>query len=290
MALATLWTKTEILAVDSMQVYRGMDIGTAKPTSAEQAAVAHHLIDLIDPHESMDIVDFAAAHDKARASIGKRGAQPLLVGGTGLYIRAVVDDLTPPPRHPEVVAELETEPDTTSLHARLVDLDPTAASRMEPNNRRRVIRALEVCIGTGQPFSSFGPGLDKYPEIDAIQVGIDLSRDILDERIRRRYDAQMKAGFLDEVVALRSTERPWSRTAAQALGYKELDMHLDGQLGLDAALDLAKQRTRRFARRQQRWFRRDPRITWFEHNGDPLGVVDAVDRHVADQTGHTDDA
>ncbi len=274
----------EVLSVDSMQVYRGMDIGTAKPTAAEQAEVRHHLIDLIEPHELMDIVDFAAAYSRARIDIASRQGRSLLVGGTGLYVRAVIDELAPPPRHPDIVAELETEPDTVALHTRLAALDPLAASRMEPNNRRRVLRALEVCLGTGQPFSSFGPGLEQYPNRHAIQVGIDVDRGRLDRRIHDRYDQQMQRGFLAEVESLLDAAQPMSQSAGQALGYKELAMFLAGEFSLDGALDLARQRTRRFARRQQRWFRRDPRITWFVHNGDPAHIVDAVADHIATMT------
>ena len=280
MALAQCDPTVELLSVDSMQVYRGMDVGTAKPTEAEQAAVRHHLIDLIDPHESMHLVDFTRHHDDAIAEIDRRGGRGVLVGGTGLYLRAVVDRLTPPPKFPEVEAELEDELDTEALHARLVELDPLAASRMEPANRRRVVRALEVTIGSGRPFSSFGPGMEEYPPSAVVHVGVDVARPLLDERIHRRYAAQVDAGFLDEVTALLDADPPWSRTAAQALGYKELALHVTGDLSLADAVALAEQRTRRFARRQQRWFRRDPRITWFEHAGDPLELVERIEAHV----------
>jgi len=158
------------------------------------------------------------------------------------------------------VVELDAVEDTAELHRRLAELDPLAASRMEPSNRRRVLRALEVSIGSGQPFSSFGPGLEEYPDVPYRIVGIEIDRPTLDARIDARYEQQMADGFLGEVEALAG--RDLSRTAAQALGYKELLLYIGGELDLDEALDLAKQRTRRFARRQQRWFRRDPRIEW----------------------------
>lgn len=252
----------EILTVDSMQVYRGMDIGTAKPTAAEQAELSHHLIDLIEPQESFTLVDFQAAFDTALADVRARGAAPVVAGGTGLYLRAAIDRLTPPSRYPEVMAQLETEADTVALHSRLAALDPLAASRMEPTNRRRVLRALEVTLGSGERFSSFGPGLDQYPDIPYRLVGIEIDRPTLDRRIAERYDHQLEVGFLDEVRAL--ADRELSHTASQALGYKELLLYLADECSLDAALDLARQRTRRFARRQQRWFRRDPRIEWLE--------------------------
>ena len=252
----------EIVALDSMQVYRGMDIGTATPTAAEQAEVPHHLIDLVDPGEEFAVAELQARAREVIGEICGRGAVPVLVGGTGLYVRAVVDELRIPGRYPEVRCELEAEPDTAALHRRLVELDPVAAGRMEPTNRRRLIRALEVTLGSGQPFSSYGPGLGHYPPVPFVQVGLRRDRERLDERIAARYRHQMAAGLLDEVRSL--AEAPVSRTASQALGYRELLGHLRGELTLDEALELAVVRTRRFARRQQRWFRRDPRIGWFD--------------------------
>ena len=264
MALAEALPRVEIISADSMQVYRGMDIGTAKPTAQDQAAVLHHLIDIIEPHDDYGVSQFVVDVDRAATEIIGRGHLPVLVGGTGLYVRAVVDDLEIPGQFAEVRAELETENDTKALHLRLAELDPVAATRMEPSNRRRVIRALEVTVGSGRPFSSFGPGLDRYSRSPVHQVCCDRARDSLDERIHRRYDAQMAAGFLHEVEQLAALPEGLSRTARQALGYKELLEHIEGDRTVDDALDLARQRTRRFARRQQRWFRRDPRIEWFD--------------------------
>ncbi len=271
---------TELVSVDSMQVYRGMDIGTAKPTAAEQADVPHHLIDLVDPAERFTVVDYATAFEAAMSDIADRGAVPLLVGGTGLYLRAVIDGLTPPPEFADIAAELEAavcaagEPEgTVALHRRLAELDPLAASRMEPTNLRRIVRALSVCLGSGRPFSSFGPGLQSYPEVPFRIVGIDPGREALDELITDRYRQQMEQGFLEEVRWLAA--QPLSRTAAQALGYKELRAHLAGECTLDEALNVAVARTRRFARRQQRWFARDPRITWISH-GSPAEMADQM--------------
>ena len=269
---------TELVSADSMQVYRGMDIGTAKPTAAEQAEVPHHLIDLVEPSERFTVVDYAAAFETARADIADRGAVPLLVGGTGLYLRAVIDGLTPPPEFPDIAAELEAEAlatteGTVALHRRLAELDPLAASRMEPTNLRRIVRALSVCLGTGRPFSSFGPGLTSYAPVLYRIVGVDIDRDTLDRRIAQRYRQQVETGFVDEVRRL--MDQPLSRTAAQALGYKELRAHLVGEYTLDEALDVAVARTRRFARRQQRWFARDPRITWVPH-GSTAEMADRV--------------
>ena len=273
MGVARLIGGAEIVTLDSMQVYRGMDIGTATPTAAEQTEVPHHLIDLVDPSE-----DFAVAELQARATavideIRARGGVPVLVGGTGLYVRAVIDELQIPGRYPEVRAELEAEPDTAALHRRLVELDPVAAGRMEPSNRRRIVRALEVTTGSGRLFSSYGPGLGHYPSTPFVQVGLRWDRERLDDRITARYRSQMADGFLDEVVAL--SVRPMSRTASQALGYKELLRHVQGETTLDEALDLAVVRTRRFARRQERWFRRDPRIHWLDAPVAPADVLSA---------------
>ena len=268
---------TDIFSVDSMQVYRGMDIGTAKPSKAEQQEVPHHLIDLVHAGDGFGVVDFQQAFVQAIALVASRDRVPLLIGGTGLYLRAVVDGLVPPPRFPAIVEELEMEPDTEALHRRLDGLDRLAASRMEPTNRRRVIRALEVTLGTGSPFSSHGPGLDVYSEVPFRLVGIEIDRDEMDARIDVRYGEQMDSGFLAEVEALLDGPRGWSKTAAQALGYKELALHLKGELTLSDALALAKQRTRRFARRQQRWFRRDPRIEWLPAAGGPAAVADLIE-------------
>ena len=276
MALARTRPDVELISVDSMQVYRGMDIGTAKPSSAERAEVPHHCLDLVDPWEEFTVSQFQQAVRSAISEVERRGRRPVLVGGTGLYLRAVIDDLEVPGRFPDVAAELGEEPDTTVLHARLVQLDPVAAARMEPGNRRRVVRALEVTLGSGRPFSSFGPGLEEYPAIRHTLVGVRLPRPVVDRRIEDRYEAQMGAGFLDEVHRLVEDPRGWSRTASQALGYKELADHLRGDATLDEALDLALRRTRRFARRQDRWFRRDPRIRWLDTNDDSTALLPAL--------------
>ena len=249
----------EVVSVDAMQVYRGMDIGTAKPTAAEQAAVRHHLLDLADPSEPFSVAEWKAAADRALADIADRGGRALLVGGTGLYLRALVDDLEIPGRWPEVRAALEEEPDTVVLHARLAQADPVAAGRMVPANRRRVVRALEVTLGSGRPFSSFGPGLEAYPPVDVPQIGLRPPLDVLDRRIADRVAAMAAAGLVDEVRGVRGRLGP---TAGQALGYREVAAALEAGTSVDDALEETVRRTRTFARRQLRWFRRDPRITW----------------------------
>jgi tRNA dimethylallyltransferase len=252
----------ELVSVDAMQVYRGMDVGTAKPTPEERAAVRHHLLDLAHPADAYSVAEWRAAADRALADIAARGGRALLVGGTGLYLRAVVDDLDLPGRWPDVRAELEAEPDTAALHARLAEADPVAAARMEPTNRRRVVRALEVVLGSGRPFSSFGPGLDAYPPVDVPQVGLRPPLDLLDRRIAERVAAMAAAGLVDEVRRLLDAPGGLGPTAGQALGYREVAAALEGGTSIDAALDETVRRTRRFARRQLRWFRRDPRIAW----------------------------
>jgi tRNA dimethylallyltransferase len=282
LAMARRDPSIELVSVDSMQVYRGMDIGTAKPTRAVRAEVPHHLIDVADPWEEFTVTRFAALADATIADIEARGRRALLVGGTGLYLRAVVDDLDVPGQYPETRTELERDPDTRALHRRLAELDPVAASRMEPSNRRRVLRALEVTLGSGRPFSSFGPGLDVYAPSLFRLVGVELAPAVVDERIAARYRAQLDAGFEAEARRLLEDPRGVSRTARQALGYKELFDHLSGSGSLADALDLAIRRTRRFARRQHRWFRRDPRIRWLraprpEDLADALAVELAVE-------------
>ena len=264
LALARRCPDLEVVTVDSMQVYRGMDIGTAKPTPAEQAEVPHHLLDLVDPDEEYTVARYQRDVRAVLADLEARGRRGLLVGGTALYLRAAVDDLEIPGRFPEARAELEAEPDTAALHARLAELDPVAAGRMEPSNRRRIVRALEVTVGSGRPFSSYGPGLDEHPPTDVALVGLRLPRPVLDERIAERYRAQLAAGFVDEVRTLAARPAGLGRTARQALGYRELLAHLEDGVPLDEAVDEAVTRTRRFARRQERWFRRDPRIRWLD--------------------------
>ena len=266
----------EIVSADAMAVYRGMDVGTAKPTAEEQDRVPHHVIDVVDPSEPYTVSRFVEHVAPALAELEERRVPAILVGGTGLYLRAIVDGLTLPGQFPAVMAELDAEPNTSALFRRLETLDPIAAGKMEPTNRRRILRALEVCVGTGEPFSSFGPGMEIYPEVRFVQVGIEIDRTLMDERIDARYDRQLREGFLDEVRSLRQNTT-FGRTAAQALGYRELMAHLDGEIELDEAVEEAKKRTRKFARRQQRWFRRDPRITWFP--SDQPALVDDVVAH-----------
>jgi tRNA dimethylallyltransferase len=263
----------ELVTVDSMQVYRGMDIGTAKPTIAERAEVPHHLLDLADPTENWSVTRWAGAARAAIAAIESRGHRALLVGGTGLYFQALVDGLEPPGRFPAVRAELEAEPDTAALHRSLAGMDPVAAARMEPSNRRRVIRALEVTLGGGRPFSDYGPGMGSYPASTWRIAGIWLPRSVVAARITRRLDAMLAAGLVEEVSHLASRPGGLSRTARQALGYKEVLGHLEGGLAMPDAIAEADRRTRAFARRQRVWWRRDPRVRWYGAGDNPFAVI-----------------
>lgn len=261
----------EIVTVDSMQVYRGMDLGTAKPSAAEQAEVPHHLLDLADPSDDWTVTRWARAAEEAIAGIERRGHRALLVGGTGLYFQAVVDRFRPPGRYPEVRRELEADPDTVALHRRLTAVDPLGAARMEPSNRRRVIRALEVSLGSGRPFSSYGPGVAAFPETPWRLGGLWLPRTEVARRIDSRVDQMIEAGLLDEVAGLRRAGM--SRTARQALGYRELLRHLEDGLPLADAIEETKRRTRAFSRRQRVWWRRDLRIRWYGTATNPLAVT-----------------
>lgn len=255
--------------MDSMQVYRGMDIGTAKPTPAEQAAVRHHLIDLVDPVESFSVVRFQAVARAAIADIEARGKRALLVGGTGLYFQSVVDDLEFPGEDPALRAAIDARyegPDGLIVaYARLRVEDPVAATRIEPGNRRRIVRALEVLELTGRPFSSFGPGVtgEHRPVVPVRIAGLAVTAEALSPRIEARVAAMAEAGLVDEVRRLAAA--PWSRTARQAIGYHEILEYLQGEMPtVEEALTVTVQRSRQFARRQRAWFRRDPRIEWFD--------------------------
>jgi tRNA dimethylallyltransferase len=266
----------EILAIDAMQVYRRMDIGTAKPTAADQRLVPHHGIDLVEPSDDFALTDFQHLTRASLAGIAARGARPVLVAGTGLYLRGLTDPMEVPGRWPDVRAELERRVAALgpfALHTELAALDPVAAGRMEPSNARRVVRALEVTLGSGRQFSSYGPGLDQYPPIEFAQIGLQWSRPALTARIAERVHVMLAAGLVAEVAALLAESRPMSRTARQALGYKELIEHLEGRATLDEAVASIILRTRQFAVRQERWFRRDPRIRWVHIEHDPVEEV-----------------
>ncbi|HZQ56815.1 MAG TPA: tRNA (adenosine(37)-N6)-dimethylallyltransferase MiaA [Acidimicrobiales bacterium] len=281
-ALAHSRPGIELVSVDSMQVYRGMDIGTAKPSAAERAAVPHHLIDIASPAERFTVARFADEARAAIAGIEARGATAVCVGGTGLYVQALLGDLSPPGEFPDVRENL-TARAADDLYAELVRRDPVAAARMEPGNRRRIVRALEVTIGSGRPFSSFGPGVGAYAPSERFrQVGVWLPRSVVAARIADRLAAMVSCGLVDEVRVLAPVMGP---TARQALGYKEVLAHVGEGAPLGDCVAAAERRTREFARRQRAWFRRDPRVRWHGTASDPMrllpGLLVELDRCLA---------
>lgn len=270
----------EIVSVDSMLVYRGMDVGTAKPTTDQLARVPHHLIDVAEPSEPFTVARYQALAAEAVAGIRARGRGALLVGGSGLYFRAVVDDLEFPGTDPSTRAEIEVlaavlGPDR--LHARLADLDPAAADRIEPENVRRTVRALEVAAVTGRRFSSFADAWGRFDAARVRAAGVEVPRELLGERIRDRVDRMLERGFVHEVEALVGRGFGGWLTSTQAIGYAELARHLAGEIGLDEAVAGTVKRTRELARRQMVWFRRDPRVRWFGAGADGAGgLVDEL--------------
>lgn len=268
----------EIVLIDSMTVYRGMDVGTAKPSSAQRRLVPHHLVDVASPTKQFSVAAFQRMARDGIAGIRSRGVTPLLVGGSGLYLRAVVDDLEFPGTVPSVRRDLEAEAralGAEGLHARLEDFDPEAAGKMEPTNLRRIVRALEVAGLTGRPFSSFAAGWDSYPEERVRAAGVLLPPEILRERIEQRARAQLEGGLLEETQALLLGGAGPLLQASQAIGYAEAAEHLAGAITLEEAFEKIVRRTKGLARRQMAWFRRDPRIRWFE--GGAKGALEAVD-------------
>lgn len=275
MAAAINHGNTHIVACDAMQVYRRMDIGTAKPTPDDQTRVIHHGLDLVDPGERFTVSDYQTYARAAVAQIHAGGTRALVVAGTGLYLTALIDDLNFPGEWPQVRAELEREPSVEVLYLRLQELDPIAAAKIERSNRRRIERALEVCIGSGQPFSATGPGTGAYPDNGVVQIGILWEREALAARVEQRVHRMMDEGFLQEVRELRDTATV-SQTARQALGYKELFEHLEGKYSLADAVRAMITHTRQFAVRQERWFRRDPRIRWVRVETDPVAEIGPI--------------
>lgn len=260
----------EIVSVDSMQVYRGMDAGTAKPGPDARAAVAHHLIDIAEASHDVTVAEFQDAGRRAIEDIAARGKLPLLVGGSGLYFRALVDDLEFPPRSADVRAALERDVDAggaEALYARLRALDPDAADRIEPGNVRRIVRALEVIQVTGRPFSE-NRSWDAYESIyDLAIVGLERPRDVLNARIESRVDAMLEHGLVEEARAL--DEGGMSRTARQALGYRQVLAAPPGAPRDELRAAIVKA-TARFARRQMSWWRSDPRVAWRDASSDDL--------------------
>jgi len=257
----------EIVSADSRQLYQGMDIGTAKPTPEERARVPHHLLDIIAPDTPYTLTQYQADAQAAIAAIHARGHLPLLVGGTGLYIRAVVDNLAIPEVPPDwevrrALEEQAAREGAAALHLRLATLDPTSAARIDPANVRRVIRALEVCLATGQPFSAL-QGARPSP-YRPLLLGLTCERARLYERADRRVDAMLAAGFVEEARALSARGYDWHLPAMTSLGYGEIGAYLRGETSLEEAIKRLKFNTHSYIRRQYSWFRPETRIQWLE--------------------------
>ena len=268
----------EIVNTDSMQVYRGMDIGTAKLPPHERRGITHHLLDLLEVTEPATVAQFQRWARAVIEDCHRRRVTPVLVGGSALYTRAIIDRFEFPGTDPAVRARLEAEladvgPEV--LHARLARTDAAAAQQVEPRNGRRVVRALEVIELTGRPFSASLPG-KRYHYDGAVQVGVDIDRASLDRRIEQRVAQMWAAGFVEEVRALEGRGLREGRTANRALGYRQLLAFLDGEISESEAQEQTCAGTRRFARRQDSWFRKDPRITWVSYD-DPERVERAVE-------------
>ncbi|WP_326653035.1 MULTISPECIES: tRNA (adenosine(37)-N6)-dimethylallyltransferase MiaA [unclassified Streptomyces] len=253
----------EVVNADSMQLYRGMDIGTAKLTPDERGGVPHRLLDIWDVTEAASVAEYQRL---ARAEIDRllaEGRTPVLVGGSGLYVRGAIDALEFPGTDPEIRARLEgelTQHGSGALHVRLATADPEAGSAILPSNGRRIVRALEVIEITGKPFTANLPGHDAV--YDTVQIGVDVARPELDERITLRVDRMWEAGLVDEVRALEAQGLREGRTASRALGYQQVLTALAGECTDQEAREETVRATKRFARRQDSWFRRDPRVHW----------------------------
>jgi tRNA dimethylallyltransferase len=256
----------EVVNADAMQLYRGMDVGTAKLTEAQRQGVPHHLLDVLDVTETASV---AAYQRHARATVEDllaAGRVPVIVGGSGLYVSALLDDLEFPGTEPAIRARLEAEladVGAATLHARLSGLDPVAAAAILPGNGRRIVRALEVIELTGRPFSASmpRPGPARY---GTVLIGLDRPAAELDERVERRVDGMFEAGLVAEVRSLLPLGLRDGRTASRALGYQQVLAALDGDGDLDSARAETVRATRKFVRRQRSWFRRDQRITWLD--------------------------
>ncbi|MER8186192.1 tRNA (adenosine(37)-N6)-dimethylallyltransferase MiaA [Kitasatospora sp. NPDC094015] len=276
----------EVINTDSMQLYRGMDIGTAKLGTDERGGIPHHLLDIWDVTEAASVAEYQRL---ARAEIDRllaAGRTPVLVGGSGLYVRAAIDEMEFPGTDPAVRARLEeelAEHGSGLLHRRLAELDPPAAEAILASNGRRIVRALEVIEITGAPFTANLPGHTAV--YDAVQIGVQVPRPELDERITLRVDRMWQAGLLDEVRALEKLGLREGRTAGRALGYQQVLAHFAGECGEDEARAETVRATRRFARRQESWFRRDDRIHWLSRPSgtDPVALLERSLELIGDQ-------
>ncbi|MDD3926632.1 MAG: tRNA (adenosine(37)-N6)-dimethylallyltransferase MiaA [bacterium] len=259
----------EIISADSIQIYRGLDIGSAKPTEEERMGIPHHLIDVADPCDTFSVARYKDMAEAVIQDIWKRGKQAILTGGTGLYISAVIDGFSFPEDSddPSIRSALEEEADReglAALHNRLEAVDPESASRIHPNDRRRIIRALEVYKITGEPLSHFKRRGNEQPRFGAVIVVLTMPRALLYSRIEARVDALIETGLVDEVRHLMSGECAGNSLAMQGLGYKEIAAYIEGRYSLEEAIETLKRDTRRYAKRQLTWWRRDPRVHWLD--------------------------
>jgi tRNA dimethylallyltransferase len=272
----------EIVNADSMQLYAGMDIGTAKLTVAQRRGVPHHLLDIWDVRRTANVADYQRLAREVIAGIQGRDRVPVLVGGSGLYIRAALDDLDFPGTDPRVRERLEAELAAGGpgpLHARLAAADPDAAAAILPSNGRRIVRALEVIEVSGRPFTAVLPSYQSvYP---AVQIGLRVPRAVLDARIAERVSRMWQAGLVDEVARLGQAGLREGKTASRALGYAQVLRFLAGEYSQDEARAQTVQATKRFARRQESWFRRDPRVIWLDTGDGPGGDADLLGRALA---------
>jgi tRNA dimethylallyltransferase len=261
----------EVVNADSMQLYRGMDIGTAKLAPGQRQGVPHHLLDIWDVTRTASVSDYQRLARQVITGIHARGRLPVVVGGSGLYVRAVIDNLDFPGTDPDLRDRLEREladVGAAALHARLARADPVAAGAILPGNGRRIVRALEVLELSGRPFSATLPGYESV--YDVALIGLRVPRERLDERIASRVGGMWRAGFVAEVRGLAEAGLRDGRTASRALGYAQVLRFLDGEWSQEQAAEETVKATRRFARRQESWFRRDPRIAWLAADGADL--------------------
>ena len=268
----------EIVNADAFQVYRGMDIGTAKVRPADRRGIAHHLLDILDVTQELSVAQYQEAGREVLLRLGSRSVPAVVVGGSGLYVRALLDDLRFPGSDPAIRRRWEArlaELGPDQLHAILAERDPEAAAHILPTNGRRIVRALEVGELTGEPFTAQLPAAGP-PLVPHVSVGLDLPRDLLDERIRARVGRMFEAGLVEEVRALLAQGLRDGRTASRALGYPQVIDLLDGRLDRAQAEEGIVLGTRRFARRQQRWFHRDPRTTWLDATATPSSTASLI--------------
>ncbi|MEV0716164.1 tRNA (adenosine(37)-N6)-dimethylallyltransferase MiaA [Asanoa sp. NPDC050611] len=276
----------EVVNADSMQLYQGLDIGTAKLTVPERRGIPHHVLDIWPVTAPASVAEYQRLARSAISDILARGRVPLLVGGSGLYVRAVLEEFDFPGTDAALRASLEAELSSVgagALHERLRAADPVAASRILPTNGRRIVRALEVITLTGQPFAAALPS-EPVPFYPSVQIGVDVAPPVLDERIATRVAAMWSAGLVEETRGLVSAGLREGRTASRALGYQQVLAFLAGECGEQEAHDETIRATRRFVRRQRTWFRRDSRITWLD-GADPTLVSLALDAVHAERAG-----